>query len=679
MAKRPGDPAELIRQFGPHRLSGGQRLEPPSSPTGSSRRTAASAASSAASSSRCKDNAVIGFEPWEDFPFNRGMLCPKGVKRYLQGTHPDRLLTALRRDPSSPAGFRPMPYDEAIRTVAAEIDRIQKAHGPDAFGVLGGASLTNEKTYLIGKFARVCLQDRRHRLQRPALHGQRRGRQQEGVRHRPHDQPLVRHPRRRGGLGRRVQRRRVLADHHQLHLAGPRAWGQGHRAGPPDHPDRPHLRPVPPGQARPRRGPLRRRAAPDDRARLARPRLHRRPHRRLRRSRRIRAASGPPRKTAEVTGVAERSIRQAAELWGTAQTSFMLHARGHRAPQPTACRTSSARSTSCSPPAGSASPGCGYATITGQANGQGGREHGQKCDQLPGSRDIANPEHRDYIAGVWGVDEDDIPGAGRRRLRDLPQDRRRRDQGPAVDLLQPRRSRSRTTPSSRGCLDKLEFYAAIDFFLNETAHHADVVLPGSCTRRTRAPSPRSRAASSRSTRPSTAPARPGGTGDPPGHRRAPSAARTASRSTPPARSSRSSASPAGAASPTTPGITYEKIEHQFGVFWPCPAHDYRTGDPTPDHPGTPRLFEPGSYNPVAKGAGPFYFPDGKARFNVADYRTPADDVDDEYPYFLTTGRVVSQFLSGTQTRRIGPLVVHGIDLIRLGHGNQTPHLACTGN
>ena len=64
----------------------------------------------------------------------------------------------------------------------------------------------------------------------------------------------------------------------------------------------------------------------------------------------------------------------------------------------------------------------------------------------------------------------------------------------------------------------------------------------------------------------------------------------------------------------------------------------------------------GSYNPVAKGSGPFYFPDGRARFNVADYRAPVDDASDEYPIYLTTGRVVSQFLSGTQTRRIGPLV-----------------------
>src|SRR5262249_6305823 len=50
------------------------------------------------------------------------------------------------------------------------------------------------------------------------------------------------------------------------------------------------------------------------------------------------------------------------------------------------------------------------------------------------------------------------------------------------------------------------------------------------------------------------------------------------------------------------------------------------------------------------------FPDGKARFNVAEYRPAVDDASEDYPLFLTTGRVVSHFLSGTQTRRIGPLV-----------------------
>src|SRR5207253_711588 len=106
---------------------------------------------------KVRKNEVIGFEPWEEFPFNRGMLCPKGVKRYLQGAHPDRLLMAQRRDTSARSGFSDMPYAAAIDEVARQVGRLQQAHGAGAVAVLGGASLTTEKTYLLGKFARVCL------------------------------------------------------------------------------------------------------------------------------------------------------------------------------------------------------------------------------------------------------------------------------------------------------------------------------------------------------------------------------------------------------------------------------------------------------------------------------------------------------------------------------------------
>ncbi len=54
----------------------------------------------------------------------------------------------------------------------------------------------------------------------------------------------------------------------------------------------------------------------------------------------------------------------------------------------------------------------GYGTLTGQGNGQGGREHGQKCDQLPGYRKITDPAARAHVAGVWGVDPAMIPGPG---------------------------------------------------------------------------------------------------------------------------------------------------------------------------------------------------------------------------------------------------------------------------
>lgn len=56
--------------------------------------------------------------------------------------------------------------------------------------------------------------------------------------------------------------------------------------------------------------------------------------------------------------------------------------------------------------------GCGYGAITGQGNGQGAREHGQKADQLPGYRDITNPVHRKEMAEIWKIDEKELPGKG---------------------------------------------------------------------------------------------------------------------------------------------------------------------------------------------------------------------------------------------------------------------------
>ena len=158
VATIPVDERQIIDRFGPH-LSAmtGVRLSTSVEPDRLVKTHCCFCGQQCGIQLKVRDNEVIGFEPWEEFPFNRGMLCPKGVKRYLQGSHPDRLLTAVQRDPSAPGGFAPMPYDAAIARVASEIARLQAAHGPQSIGVLGGASLTTEKTYLLGKFARVCL------------------------------------------------------------------------------------------------------------------------------------------------------------------------------------------------------------------------------------------------------------------------------------------------------------------------------------------------------------------------------------------------------------------------------------------------------------------------------------------------------------------------------------------
>jgi assimilatory nitrate reductase catalytic subunit len=645
MAVIPSDTKEIIEDFGPHlAYSSGMRLQAGIEPDRVVKTHCCFCGQQCGIQLKVRENQVIGFEPWEDFPFNRGMLCPKGVKRYLQGAHPDRLLTAYRRDKSARGGFRALPYEEAIERVASEVQRIQDLNGADAFAVLSGASMTTEKAYLMGKFARVCLKtaniDYNGRLcmvsaaaaNKKAFGVDRAANPWSDIlraevvwisganigdcapittdyvwQAREHGAKIVVVDPRITGIARTCDLflpikpgRDVALFNGILNLMIENDWLdhdfiEKHTSG------------------------------FDALAEYVK--------------------QWTPKRTAEVTGITEKAIRQAAELWGRAKTSFLLHARGIEHHSHGVQNVLGAINILLA----SGRIGreyCGYATITGQGNGQGGREHGQKCDQLPGARDIANPEHRAHVARVWGVDPDDLPRAG----VDAYEIFRQIDRGAIKGLLtigfNPKVSLPDNAFVARA-LEKLDFYVAIDFFLNETAHHADIVLPGSLHEEDEGVVTQVEGRVIKINKAI----------DPPGDARQDwriiqDIARALGREhgfafTGPRQifDELREASRGGVADYS--GITYEKIEEQNGVFWPCPDED---------HPGTPRLFEEGSWNPIARRNGRFYFPDGKARFNVADYSVPAEEVDSEYPVILTTGRVVSHFLSGTQTRRIGPLV-----------------------
>ena len=654
MATLPVDELHITRQFGPHVAHmTGDRLSTDVEPDRLVKTHCCFCGQQCGIQLKVKDEVVIGFEPWEEFPFNRGMLCPKGVKRYLQGAHPDRLLTALRRDPSNPAGFSPMPYQEAVNRVASEIDRIQRAHGHASVGMLSGASLTTEKTYLMGKFARVCLKtpyiDYNGRLCMVSAGAA--NKKAFGIDRTTNPWSDMVGTEVIWVAGSNVAECSPITTNYlwQARELGAKIIVQDPRITPAARTCDLYL-PVKPGRDAAmfagvlnlliENGWIDREFIDTYTVGFDKVEEY--------------CRQWTPAKTAEVTGVPERSIRQAAEWWGKAKTSFILHARGIEH------HSNGVQNSLGTINLGLATgrigkPKSGYGTIVGQANGQGGREHGQKCDQLPGWRDISNPEHRKYIAGVWGIDEKDLPGPG----VDAYEMFRKIDAGEIKALLalcfNPKVSLPDNNFITR-CLDKLEFFACIDFFLNDTARHADVILPGSLQEEDEGTVTQ---VEGRVIKINKAIECPGearrdwviiqdiarAMGRPHGFtfthpREMFDELRRASKG--------------GVADYS--GITYEKIERQFGVFWPCYSEDPKTGQPIKDHPGTPRLFERGSYNPVAKGAGPFYFPDGKARFNVADYRVPVDDASEEYPYYLTTGRVVSQFLSGTQTRRIGPLV-----------------------
>jgi assimilatory nitrate reductase catalytic subunit len=119
----------------------------------------------------------------------------------------------------------------------------------------------------------------------------------------------------------------------------------------------------------------------------------------------------------------------------------------------------------------------GYGCLTGQGNGQGGREHGQKADQLPGYRKIDDTAARQHIAAIWDISEQELPKAGKsayEMLDSLGQPdgvRALLIMGANVAVSSPRAERIKER------LRKLDFLAVADFFLSETAELADVVLP----------------------------------------------------------------------------------------------------------------------------------------------------------------------------------------------------------
>jgi assimilatory nitrate reductase catalytic subunit len=583
---------------------------------------------------KVKDEEIVGFEPWYDFPFNEGKLCPKGVKRYLQNAHPDRLLEPLERDESHPNGFRPVSWDHALQRTVDEVHRIQSAYGPDAFAMLSGVSLDNEKSYLIGKFARLALGtanlDYNGRLCMVSA----------GVANK-----------RALGIDRAANPWSDIPLADVVFIAGanvaecaPITTSYVWRAR-----DRGAKLIV----ADPRVTPLARTAdlflglRPGTDSALFGTILHILIERDWLDHEFIEAHTEgfdaaaeavreyTPAWGADVTGVPAARIEQAAEWWGTSATGMLLHARGIEH------HTKGVENVWAAINLGLATgkygkPGCGVTTITGQGNGQGGREHGHKCEQLPGNRDITNPEHREYIASVWGCDVDEIPGKGLTAEEIVEAIHRGEIKGllsicfnPVVSLPD--------TAFTREALDKLEYYAVIDFFLAETAFHADIVMPGSLHEEDEGTS----------TTVEGRVVKLNPSKHPPGNARVDweiicELARRLGKghyfdyANPEAIFEELRVASRGGSADYY-GITWERVENEMGVFWPCPEIG---------HPGTPRLFE----------GGRFYTENGRGKFNRVSFRPPAEVVDDEYPVWLTTGRVVSQYLSGSQTRRIGPLV-----------------------
>jgi assimilatory nitrate reductase catalytic subunit len=573
-----------------------------------------------------------------DFPTNRGGLCQKGWTSAEVLRAPDRLTRPLLRGESGE--LEPATWDEALAFVVDRVREIQAESGHDAVAVFGGGGLTNEKAYQLGKFARLALRTRhidyngRFCMSSAAAAGNRAFGVDRGLPFPLADladagavllvgsnvadtmPPLVQHlapARSRGGL--------VVVDPRRSATAALTEDGGGL-----------HLQPLPGTDQVLLLGLLHvvvadgladeaylteRTTGWDD----------------VRRS----VALWWPDRVARITGVPEAALRRTAHLLGDASPArggpgaVVLTGRG--AEQHTDGTDTVTAAINLALALGlPGRPASGYGCLTGQGNGQGGREHGQKSDQLPGYRMIDDPDARAHVARVWGVDPAVIPGKG----------------VPAVELLGKLGGEVRalfvhgsnllvSAPDAlavRRRVEALDLLVVCDVVPGETARLADVVLPvtqwaeeegtmtnleGRVLRRRKALDPPAEVRSELEV-----------------------LADLASRLDAPGRfdsdpsvvfDELARASAGGRADYS--GLSHARLDESGdGLFWPCPEGS----------DGTPRMFTER-----------FAHPDGRARMIVTSPGAPAADLDADHPVYLVTGRVLAHYQSGAQTRRVAAL------------------------
>ncbi|WP_438871464.1 molybdopterin oxidoreductase family protein [Paractinoplanes lichenicola] len=562
----------------------------------------------------------VRLEP-RDFPVNKGGLCAKGFSAADLLDHRDRLLTPLVRKGH---GLREASWDEAFDRIVEAIHQAQTTYGRDSVGAFGGGGLTNEKAYALGKFVRVSLRSSsidyngRFCMSSAATAANRSLGIDRGL-----PFPLEDVAGANTVLIVGANPAEAMPPSMQ-YLEGTRFIVVDPRRTKTAAGAHLHLQPLPGTDLALANGLLHIaiREGYVDADYIER------------RTTGFEAVAQAvtaywPGRVERMTGVPEGRLRHVARMLATEGPAMILTARGAEQ-HSNGTDTAQAYLNLALALGLVGKPFSGYGTITGQGNGQGGREHGQKADQLPGYRKLDDPAAREHVAKVWGIDPDELPGPGRSAYEMLTDDRLK-------VLLVLASNIAVSAPNSnriRRQLEKLDFLVVSDIFLSETAELADVVLPaaqwaeeegtmtnleGRVLRRKRALPP------------------------PPDVRTDLEVLAELSRRLGREESSDPRtvfeelrrASAGGIADYA--GITYERIEREDGIFWPCPAED---------HPGTPRLF-----------ADSFPTPTGKARLLPVVHQDPAEMPDKAFPYVLTTGRNMQHYQSGNQTRRVKALTV----------------------
>nr|WP_276322080.1 molybdopterin oxidoreductase family protein [Paenibacillus thalictri] len=570
----------------------------------------------------------LTIKPSPDFPVATGRLCQKGLNALEHVRHTDRLLYPQRRQ-SREAPWNRVGWEETTGAIAGQIRRIQERYGNDAVAVYGGGSLTNEVCYLLGKFARVALRTKyidyngRYCMSSAAAAGNQAFGLDRGMTMplsaipetdylilagtniaecQPTMMPYILEAKKKGATIVTIDPRNTMTSKSaDIHIRLQPGFDSVFVSG--------LLHVIVNEKLYDERFVFERTSGFEQLADAVR--------------------DFTPARVEELTGVLESVVRTVARGFAKAQRGIVLTARGLE--QQVNGVENTLQYINLALLTGKVGkPGCGYGAVTGQANGQGGREHGQKADQLPGYRSIEDPAARAHVATVWGIDPDELPGKGVSAYEMLM----KADEGEIKAMIVLGSNPLVSSPNNsrvERALNKLELLVVVDLFETETARLAHWLLPGSSFLEGEGTLTN---LEGRVFHRAQALELPGeckldyrlicewaaalGKGDYFQYDGIEDVFLEMCR-----------ASSGGKAD--YGGLNYGRLKREKGVFWPCPA---------PDHPGSPLLFQER-----------FAHPDGKARLFGILPKMPAEPIDEQYPYILTTGRLSNHYLSGAQTRR----------------------------
>jgi assimilatory nitrate reductase catalytic subunit len=569
------------------------------------------------------DNQALALRPTKACPVAKGSVCKKGLAALSEIRHAERLRSPLLRKNGQ---LVEVDWPEALDFIANQIKSLQQQHGQDAMAVFGGGSLTNEKVYLLGKFARVALATANIDYNgRFCMSSAAAGARQVYGLDRGLPFPLEKLAKKDcivifganfaetlPPMSQYIARARKNGA--SIIMVDPRASKSSSLAT--------HHLAVKPGGDLALALALTHVIFAEGRERWAFLDRFTSGWNSVAES----LASYSPEWAEGECGIEAAKIRQIARLIARGGNGpagvVVLSGRG---PEQSERGVDTVRAL-CHL---ALAVGGLYAPLTGQGNGQGGREHGQKADQLPGYRSIDDPLARAHLADIWGIEADQLPGKGL-SAQELLAACGKSVQGLLILGSNPLVSAPNVTQLEQD-LKALQLLVVIDFYLSETAVLADVVLPGNMwleedgtmtnlegrvlLRRKVLDVPEGVMEDWRIL---CALAARLGHGE-----------RFSYEEPRDLFSELALATKGGPADYS--GISYRKLSERGSVFWPCPSHD---------HPGTPEPFKRG-----------FAHPDGLAQMRPVVYRPPIERPDGEFPLALITGRLSEHYQSGSQTRR----------------------------